>query len=349
MTDSQQEERDIIEDNTPSEEELEAIRAENERMLEQYLSQGDAEAPEVSEALPDGHRSGYVAVIGKPNVGKSTLMNALLGEKLAIVSPKPQTTRDRQLGIYTDEDVQIVFVDTPGIHEARNKLGEYMVDVATGAMPDADVILFIVDGSEKPTRADEAIAQLVKDKSRIPAILALNKRDLLGEGDNGHAAAYEALVPEAEPILLSAKTGDSIDELFEMIVERLPEGPRYYPADLLTETQVRDNVAELIREQALMLYEEEVPHSLAVQVTQFKERSADMTYIAATIFVERDSQKSIVIGKRGAALKQLGKQARAELEAMLGTQVYLDLWVKVMKNWRKDENALRRLGYEERS
>lgn len=338
------------EENVLDEEQFEEIIAENERLLEQYFSQGDLEMPEeLPEELPEGHRAGFVAVIGKPNVGKSTLMNALLGEKLAIVSPKPQTTRERQIGIYTRDDVQIVFVDTPGIIESRNKLDEYMVEVATGAIPDADVILFLVDVSEMPTRADKAIAEVVAAQKDTPIILAMNKRDLVeGEKEAEHAAAYAQLVPGADTLLISATQGVNINRLLNMLIERLPEGPRFYPADRLTETQVRDNVAELIREQALLLYEHEVPHSVAVEVTQFKERSEDLTYIAATIYVERDSQKRILIGKNGSALRELGRRARAEIEPLLGTRVYLDLWVKVLKNWRKDERALRRLGYYER-
>ena len=344
MTDSERDQ------NEAEEQSLDEIIAENERLLQEYLAQGDVEAPVIEDTLPDGHRSGFVAVVGKPNVGKSTLMNALLGEKVAIVSPKPQTTRERQLGIYTDDDAQIVFVDTPGIHEARTKLGEYMVDVAKSSIPDADVIVFLGDVSGPPTRADEAIAEVIGKAGGVPVILALNKRDLLADEtqEQENVAAYRALLPNAQPLLLSATEGYNVDALLELILENLPEGPRFYPADRLTETQVRDTVAEIIREKVLLQYEDEVPHSVAVQVTQFKERSEDLTYIAATIFVERDSQKRILIGKGGSALKELGRRARAEIEPMLGTQVFLELWVKVLKNWRRDESALRRLGYEER-
>lgn len=343
MTDSERDQ------NEAEEQSLDEIIAENERLLQEYLAQGDAEAPVIPDELPDGHRSGFVAVVGKPNVGKSTLMNALLGEKVAIVSPKPQTTRERQLGIYTDDDAQIVFVDTPGIHEARTKLGEYMVDVAKSSIPDADVLVFIVDGSELPTRADEAIAEVIAAAGDVPTILALNKRDLLSdEQEEEHVTAYQTLLPGADALLLSATEGYNVATLLDMLLERLPQGPRFYPADRLTETQVRDTVAEIIREKVLLQYDEEVPHSVAVQVTQFKERTEDLTYIAATIFVERDSQKRILIGKGGSALKELGRRARAEIEPMLGRRVFLELWVKIMKNWRKDESALRRLGYDER-
>jgi len=301
-----------------------------------------------SEQSPAGHRSGFVAVVGKPNVGKSTLMNALLGEKLAIVSPKPQTTRDKQLGILTLPDAQIVYVDTPGIHQARSRLGEYMVETAIQAIPDADVILFIVDVSEDPDGADRHIAELVQNTTDIPVILALNKIDLLEEQEpllEARSAAFTALVPSAEPVFISATQATNVDALQALIVAHLPEGPRYYPADQLTETQLRENAAEVIREQILLQYEQEVPHSVAVVVDEFKERSEDLTYIRAVIYVEKDSQKAILIGKKGTALKTLGESARRELRELLGTRIYLDLWVKVLKNWRRDAGAMRRLGF----
>lgn len=298
---------------------------------------------------PPSHRSGFVAVVGRPNVGKSTLMNAFLGEKVAIVSPKPQTTRTRQLGILTLPDAQIIFVDTPGIHVARNKLGEYMVEAAAEAIPDADAILFLVDLTERPNQADELIARLIRQHGKAPVILGMNKADAIKPAQAlPHQAAYHALIPEAEPITFSAATGDNQDRLLESIIARLPEGPRYYPPDQLTDTQLRDNVAELIREKVMRLFEEEIPHAVAVQVEEFKERSEGLTYIAATIYVERDSQKAILIGKGGQMLRKLGESARSELEQVLGTKVYLDLWVKVLKNWRKDSRALKRLGYYRR-
>ncbi len=297
------------------------------------------------DLLPE-HRSGFVAVIGKPNVGKSTLMNALLGEKLAIVSPKPQTTRERQLGILTLPNVQVIFVDTPGIHQAHHKLGEYMVEAAVGAIPDADLILFLVDVSEVPTRADEAIADLINEQLEIPVVLAMNKSDLSNpEQIEQHAAAYRMLVPQARSVIFSAASGDKREELLALIVEALPLGPRYYPAEQLTETRLRDSVAEIIREKVLLLYEQEIPHSVAVVVNEFKERSGDLIYISATIFVEKPSQKGILIGKGGEMLKQVGQKARSEMEEVLGAQVFLDLWVKVLRNWRKDKKHLRRLGY----
>lgn len=332
-------------DEIREEAERDEIVAENEQLVETFLSGAERELPQLEVELPPDHRAGYVAVVGKPNVGKSTLMNAFLGEKVAIVTPKPQTTRQNQLGILTRPDAQVIFVDTPGIHLPRTKLGEYMVGTAREALRDADVILFIVDVSELPDAADRTIADLLK-RSKAPVILALNKVDLLSAGQaEQHARFYQELLPQAEPMLISATTGHNREALLERIIQLLPRGPRYYPADQLTDMQLRDNAAEIIREQVLLLYDQEVPHSVAVQVDQFKERSADLTYIAATIYVERESQKKILIGSGGAALKEVGRRAREQLEAILGTRVYLELWVKVLKNWRKDEKALRRLGY----
>lgn len=301
---------------------------------------------EMEEGPSDEHRSGFVGVIGRPNVGKSTLMNHFLGEKVAIVSPKPQTTRDSQYGILTRSDVQIIFVDTPGLHQPENKLGEYMVDAATASLAESDVILFLVDLSTKPDTEDIRIASLLESVDK-PVILAMNKGDLIKPGSAlPHQAAYHALVPKAEPLTISAAKGDGCTRLLDTIADLLPKGPRYFPTDQITDTHVRDNAADLIREQVLLQFGQEVPHAVAVQIEDFKERHENLVYIAATIFVERDSQKGILIGKNGRALKQLGAAARPELETMLGTKVYLELWVKVLKNWRKDERALRRLGYQ---
>ncbi len=300
----------------------------------------------LNDELPPDHRSGFVAVIGKPNVGKSTLINAWLGEKIAIVSPKPQTTRHRLRGILTRPDVQIIFVDTPGIHRPRHKLGEFMVETAAKSIPDADVVLFMVDVSEMPTAEDEQIALLVEEHGQSPVILVLNKADLLPpQKVQPHCDAYFELVKFDAWMMISATRGDNRDKLLDMVVARLPEGPRYYPADQLTDQNMRFIVAELVREQVLRFLHQEVPHSVAVAVEEWKQRTEDLTYIRANIFVEKDSQKGILIGAGGEMLKRIGQAAREEVERLVGNKVYLDLWVKVRKKWRKDEDELRRLGY----
>lgn len=299
------------------------------------------------EELPPDHRSGFVAVVGKPNVGKSTLMNAYLGQKVAIVSPKPQTTRNRLLGILTRPEAQIIFVDTPGIHEPKHKLGEYMVETAVRAIPDADVVLFMVDLSTPPTDEDRRIAEIIRDKCRAPVILALNKVDLLTPKEiESHRQAYEALGEFAATMLLSATEGIGRAELLELIISYLPPGPRYYPPEQITDQQERFIAAELIREQVLYHTHQEVPYSVAVVVEEFRERRPDLTYIGANIFVERESQKAIIIGEGGQMLRRIGQAARREIENQLtGHKVYLELWVKVRKNWRKKEEELRWLGY----
>jgi GTP-binding protein Era len=305
------------------------------------------------EELPPDHRSGFVAVVGKPNVGKSTLMNAYLGQKVAIVSPKPQTTRNRLLGILTLErergdiaDAQIVFVDTPGIHQPLHKLGEYMVETAVRAIPDADVLLFLVDVSRPPGDEDRQIAGILREQCRVPVLLVLNKADLLApEEVTSHVEAYQALGEFDDWLLVSALRGDNRDRLLEETIERLPPGPRYYPEEQVTDQQLRFMAAELVREQVMRHLRQEIPYSIAVVVQEFKERSEDLTYISANIFVERDTQKAIVLGRRGEMIKRIGRDARREIEQLLGTRVYLELWVKVRKKWRKDEKELRRLGY----
>jgi GTP-binding protein Era len=307
----------------------------------------------ISDDLPPDHRSGFVAVVGKPNVGKSTLMNAYLGQKIAIVSPKPQTTRNRLLGILTLQrergdlaDAQIIFVDTPGIHQPLHKLGEYMVDAAVRAIPDADVVLFLVDVSRPPGDEDRQIADILRQQSRMPIILTLNKADLLPPGDpTPHLELYQALGQFEEWLLVSAVRRDNLDHLLEVTISRLPFGPRLYPEEQITDQHLRFMAAELIREQVIRHLRQEIPYSIAVMVDQFKERSEDMTYISANIFVERDTQKAIVLGRSGAMIKRIGADARREIEDLLGTRVYLELWVKVKKRWRGDEAELRRLGY----
>ena len=300
------------------------------------------------DETPEGHKSGFVAVIGRPNVGKSTLMNRIVGQKVAIVSPKPQTTRSRILGILTHQDVQVIFVDTPGIHRPHHKLGQAMVATATRAVPDADVVLFVADVSALPTDEDRLIAELIPQHTQAPVILVLNKMDLLPpEEVQPHTEAYWALVPyHREWMMTIATQGVNLDELLALIVGVLPEGPRYYPGDQVTDQTEREIAAELIREQVLRHTYEEVPHAVAVAVEAFEERESGAVYVAAKVFVERESHKGIIIGRRGQMLRQIGAAARQEIERMTGGPVYLDLWVKVRKGWRRDEQALRRLGYD---
>jgi GTP-binding protein Era len=299
-----------------------------------------------AEELPEGYRSGFVAVVGKPNVGKSTLINTYVGQKVAIVSPKPQTTRRRLRGILTLPDAQIVFVDTPGIHEPRHKLGEYMVQTAARAIPDADVVLFMVDVSRPPGEEDRTLARLIGERAAGPCILAMNKVDLLPpEQEEAARAAYLALSDCAGSVMISATEGDNRDELLALIVQHLPTGPQFYPPDQVTDQPVRFMAGELIREQVLHELHDEVPHWVAVVVEEFRERREDLTYIEATIYVAKDSQKGIVIGQGGRMLKRIGRGARQEIESLLGTKVYLDLWVKVRKRWPRDDAALRHLGF----
>jgi GTP-binding protein Era len=292
--------------------------------------------------------SGYVAVIGRPNVGKSTLINKILGDKIAIVSPKPQTTRIRQLGIYNKPGIQAIFIDTPGIHEPRHKLGEFMVSVAIDALRDADFILFVVDMSTAPNEEDRRVAELLKEaQPNAPILLALNKIDQCKPQQVlPMVEAYRALVsPEADWTTICAQSGSGVPDLIKRILSKLPEGPQFYPADQLSDSAVRNIVAELIREKILLLTQQEVPHSVAVLVEEFKERTPKLTYIAATIYVERDSQKGILVGKGGEMLKHISTLSRQDSEKLLETKVYLELWVKVLKNWRTDEAILKKLGY----
>jgi GTP-binding protein Era len=310
----------------------------------------DEKASHDIDVTAPGHRSGFVAVIGRPNVGKSTLMNQIVGQKVAIVSPKPQTTRSRILGILTREDAQIIFVDTPGLHRPRHKLGQAMVATATGAIPDADGVLFVVDVSVPPTDEDRMIAGLIREHTEAPVILVLNKMDLLPAAKvKPHTEAYWELAPyHHEWMMTIATQGVNLDKLLDRIIGALPEGPRYYPGDQVTDQTEREIAAELIREQVLRHTRQEVPHAVAVVVEEFKERENGVVYVAANVFVEKESQKGIIIGRRGQMLRQIGSAARQKIERMTGGRVYLDLWVKVRKNWRRDERELHRLGYDGR-
>jgi GTP-binding protein Era len=307
----------------------------------------------IADDLPLDHRSGFVAVVGKPNVGKSTLINAFLGEKISIVSEKPQTTRDRLLGILTlvrergdAADAQVVFVDTPGVHQPLHKLGKHMVETAVRAIPDADVVLFLVDLSRAPGDEDGRLADILRKQRGVPIVLVLNKVDLLPASQvDARREAYEALCPVEETFVISALRGHNLPALLEGILSRLPLGPRYYPEEQASDQHLRFMTGELVREQVLRHLKEEVPHAVAVVVEEFKERSEDLTYIGATLYVERDTHKGILLGKGGATIKRISEDARREIEKLLGTRVYLELWVKVRKQWRSDEEELRRLGY----
>ncbi len=299
-----------------------------------------------AEQLPEDYRSGFVAVMGRPNVGKSTLINGYVGQKVAIVSPKPQTTRRRLRGILTLPQAQIVFIDTPGIHEPRHKLGEYMVEAAVRAIPDGDVVLFVVDVSVPPRAEDVQLARLIKERAAGPCILVMNKVDLLSmEKEEERRQAHLSLADCEESIMFSATEGHNRDELLNLIIQRLPLGPQLYPPDQITDQPLRFMAAELIREQVLHSLYHEVPHWVAVVIEEFEERREDLTYIEATVYVAKDSQKGIVIGAGGKMLKRIGQAARKEMERLLGTKVYLELWVKVRKRWLYDEAALRHLGF----
>ena len=296
-------------------------------------------------------RSGFVAVVGRPNVGKSTLLNQLVGHKVAIVSDKPQTTRNRIHCILTRPDAQVVFLDTPGIHKPLHKLGEYMVQTALRTLNEVDAIFFVVDASKPPGRGDEFIAAHLQ-KADAPVILVANKIDLWEDAPEGKGRKqvtlddYAKLGEYITVLPVSALEGDGLDELVDLVVGLLPEGPKYYPDDWVTDHPEQFVMAELIRERILLLTREEIPHATAVVIEQVEAREdRDLIDVWATIYVERPSQKGIVIGRNGAMLKQVGKLAREEIEALLGSQVNLQLWVKVKDDWRERAGSLSDLGY----
>jgi len=295
------------------------------------------------------HKAGFVAVVGRPNVGKSTLMNALLGQPVSAVSPRPQTTRRNQLGILTLENAQIVFVDTPGLHEERNKLGEFMNSQALAALEDADVVLFLVDAAETPNKEDKLLAQGV-DGKRQTVVLALNKADLVNEEVLARRRGeYGSLVASKHTVEISAAERTGLADLLGILLELIPAGEAYYPEEQVTDLYEKQIAADLIRAAALGLLRDEVPHGIAVRIDRFVERGETGARVEATIFVERESHKGIVIGEGGKMIKEIGSLARKEIESMSGRKVFLDLRVKVKANWRQDEKELDRLGYSRKN
>ena len=298
------------------------------------------------EDMRSDFKSGFVTLIGRPNVGKSTLMNHLIGQKIAITSNKPQTTRNRIQTVLTMEEGQIVFVDTPGIHKAKNKLGEYMVNVAQQTLNDVDVVLWL---GEPTTFIGAGEQHIAKQLGRVntPVILVINKIDSVKKEEILTAiSAYKDIYDFAEIVPVSARSGENTEELLKVIMKYLPYGPQFYSEDTITDQPERQIVAELIREKALHCLQEEIPHGIAVAIDQMKKKNKVM-HIDATIICERDSHKGIIIGKQGSMLKKIGSTARYEIEKMLDTQVNLKLWVKVKKDWRDSEFLMKNFGYRE--
>ena len=298
--------------------------------------------------VPEGHRSGFVALAGKPNVGKSTLINQILKQPIAAVSARPQMTRKTQLGILTLPLAQLIFVDTPGLHRPQHKLGQQLNMEALEGLGNADAILVLFDLEGPPSAEDDQVAEYIREiKDTKPLLIALNKIDRVpADRLTERAGAYHSLLPDIPTMGISALNGDGVEELIQTLVELVPEGPRLFPEDALTLTFERDIAADLIRAAALEYLRDEVPHAVAIRIDAFKERDEHGAYIEATLFVERDSQKGIVIGKGGAMLKRIGTHARKAIEHVLDRKTYLELRVKVLPNWRNDPHALQQFGFQ---
>jgi GTPase len=291
-------------------------------------------------------KSGFVAVMGRPNVGKSTLVNALVGQKIAAVTPRPQTTRKRQMGILTTDTAQVIFIDTPGVHQPRHKLGESMNKEALETLEESDVILFVADGSLEPNEEDHLLATALHKIRRTPVLLALNKLDLVNQDELQQArSTYQELLPTAECFPVSAKTQAGLEALHSRILELLRAGEPFFPEDQITDLYEREIAGDLIREAALIYLRDEVPHGIAVRIDQYLERGEAGAYIEATLYVEKESHKPIVIGQKGEMLKKIGSSARVEIEKVTNRKIYLDLRVKVRKNWRDDEQVLKGFGF----
>ena len=292
-------------------------------------------------------KSGFVAIVGRPNVGKSTFMNYVLGQKIAIMSDKAQTTRNKIQGVYTKEDAQIVFLDTPGIHKPKHELGEFMVKSAYSALKEVDAVLFMVNASEKRGPGDDFIIEKLKG-IKTPIFLVLNKIDLVTpEVVLERVESYKDALDFAGVFPISVLQGNNVNELMEALINALPEGPQYYPADQITDHPEYFVVSELIREKILQLTQEEIPHSVAVTVDKMQKDEFDKVHVYANIIVERKSQKGIIIGKGGRLLKEIGTRARRDIQQLLGNKVYLELWVKVEKDWRKRKSNLQEYGYRD--
>ena len=304
------------------------------------------------ENQPESFRAGFVAIIGRPNVGKSTLVNALLGQKIAAVSPRPQTTRRRQLGILTLENAQVVFIDTPGLHIPHHKLGEFMNDEAAASLEHCDLVTWMVDVSEEPTEEDALIGKrLAKLAHRPRILLVLNKTDRLKGADLlARQDIFMTMLPAgaARPLAISAYSSEDKQRYLEAVLETLPEGVPFFAEDQVTDLFEREIAMDLIREAALMHLRDEVPHALGVRIDEFKERSAELSYIGATLLIEKESQKGIVIGQGGEMLKRIGSTARKSIESMTGIKVFLELRVKVSKDWRDNPAVLKTLGFGKR-
>ena len=292
-------------------------------------------------------KSGFVAIVGRPNVGKSTFMNYVLGQKIAIMSDKAQTTRNKIQGVYTKDDAQIVFLDTPGIHKPKHELGEFMVKSAYSALKEVDAVLFMVNVSEKRGPGDDFIVEKLKG-IKTPIFLVLNKIDLVTpEVLLERVESYKDALDFAGVFPISVLQGNNVNELMEGLINALPEGPQYYPADQITDHPEYFVVSELIREKILQLTQEEIPHSVAVTVDKMQKDEFDKVHVYANIIVERKSQKGIIIGKGGRLLKEIGMRARRDIQQLLGNKVYLELWVKVEKDWRKRKSNLQEYGYRD--
>ncbi|CUP61207.1 GTPase Era [Clostridium baratii] len=291
-------------------------------------------------------KSGFISIVGRPNVGKSTLMNYIMGEKLSIVSNKPQTTRNNIQTILTTDDYQMVFVDTPGIHKPKHKLGEYMVNSAKDSTKDVDLILFLTNPGEEIGRGDKFILETLRGKN-VPVFLVLNKIDEFTQETVAKSLAdFSKEFDFKEIIPISAMKGKNVDKLLELMANELPEGPKYYPEDMITDVQERFVVSEIVREKALRTLRDEIPHGIAVDVIQMKQKENGTYHIEVDIICEKDSHKGIIIGKNGQTLKKIGETSRYELERFLRTKVNLKTWVKVRKDWRDNQNLLKELGYK---